>query len=97
MGTHLNSDLSESMNNKQRDDPLKQTKQSLKRITIQFSPENYKDLQSIAKQQGGISLAEAVRKAVSLESYLREQLSKKGTRLIIDDPELDYVREIVIR
>ena len=96
MNANLSSEEPERVTNKQRDDPTTE-KPLVKRITIQFSQEVYEDLQWISKQQGGISLAEAVRKAVSLESYLRQQLSKKGTRLIIDDPNLDYVREIVIR
>ena len=90
------SESSEEVDNKKGDDPPKKTS-SAKRITVQFSQEMYEDLQWLADQQGGISLAEAVRKAVGLESYLRQQLTKKGTRLIIDDPDLDYVREIVIR
>ena len=81
---------------KEADNSLKQTS-STKRITVQFSEIMYQELQSLAEEQGGISLAEVVRKAVKLESYLSQQLRKKGTRLVIDYPDLEHVREIVIR
>jgi predicted HicB family RNase H-like nuclease len=67
---------------------------SSKRMTIQFSPELYEHLQSIADAQG-ISLAEAVRKSVALESYLRQALKRSGARLLIEDEK--SVKELILR
>lgn len=69
-------------------------KAEIKRMTIQFSPELSENLAWIASQQG-ISQAEAARKAVSLEYYLRQALKKSGARLLIEDE--DSIREIIIR
>ncbi|WP_019503218.1 CopG family transcriptional regulator [Pleurocapsa sp. PCC 7319] len=65
-----------------------------KRMTISFSAELNQHLVWLAQQQG-ISQAEAVRKAVALESYLRQALQKPGAKLLIEDES--SVREIIIR
>lgn len=43
----------------------------------------------------GLSQAEAIRKAVALESYLRQALSSKNAKLLIQDE--DSIRELIIR
>lgn len=66
-----------------------------KRITVQFSQDMYDNLQRLAKEQGGISLAEAVRKAIALESYIRQQLKNQKTKLVLESE--DSKRELIIR
>ena len=65
-----------------------------KRMTISFPAELNQHLVWLAQQQG-ISQAEAVRKAVALESYLRQALQKPDAKLLIEDES--SVREIIIR
>ena len=65
-----------------------------KRMTIQFSSELNEGLERIASQQG-ISQAEAVRKAVALEIYLRQALERPGARLLIEDDK--SIKEVIIR
>ncbi|MEL6929710.1 MAG: hypothetical protein AAFO95_13860 [Cyanobacteria bacterium J06600_6] len=67
---------------------------SPKRMTISFPGELNQHLVWLAQQQG-ISQAEAVRKAVALESYLRQALQKPGAKLLIEDES--SLREIIIR
>jgi nucleoid-associated protein YgaU len=64
-----------------------------KRMTIQFSDNLMQHIEWLAEVQG-ISQAEAVRKAVALESYLRQALLS-GSKLLIEDE--DSVREVIIR
>ena len=87
-------EFTQEQNQNKRDGPS-QKKASLKRITVQFSKDLYENLQWISDEQGGIALAEAVRKAVMLEFYLRQQLKEKDTKLLIEYP--DSVRELIIR
>lgn len=70
------------------------TPQNDKRMTIKMSPELNQHLEWIAKEQS-VSLVEAIRKAIALESYLRQALKRKGARLLIQDD--DGVRELLIR
>ncbi len=65
-----------------------------KRMTISFPADLNQHLLWLAQQQG-ISQAEAVRKAVALESYLRQALQKPGAKLLIQDDS--SIREIIIR
>ena len=65
-----------------------------KRMTITFPGDLAQHLKWLAEQQG-VSQAEAVRKAVALESYLRQALLEPGSKLMIKDS--DSVREIIIR
>ncbi len=65
-----------------------------KRMTISFPADLNQHLLWLAEQQG-ISQAEAVRKAVALESYLRQALQKPGAKLLIQDDS--SIREIIIR
>ena len=78
----------------EKSDSKKSTSNDVKRMTIQFPPELNQHLIWLAEQQG-ISQAEAVRKAVALESYLRQALQKPGAKLLIEDES--SVREIIIR
>lgn len=65
-----------------------------KRMTITFPGDIAEHLRWLAEKQG-ISQAEAARKAVVLESYLRQALLKPDAKLLISDR--DSVREIIIR
>lgn len=65
-----------------------------KRMTILFPPDLNDNLQWIAEQQG-ISQAEAVRKSVALESYLRQALLRPGARILIEDD--NSIKEVIIR
>ena len=68
-------------------------RQSKKRMTIQLTSELDQHLQWLADRQG-VTQVEAIRKAIAFESYIRQEVQKPGTRLIIED--INSIRELII-
>ncbi|MEL6493572.1 MAG: CopG family transcriptional regulator [Cyanobacteria bacterium J06623_7] len=74
--------------------PHKNNDDKGKRMTIQFSSALIEHLEYLAETQG-ITQAEVVRRAVLLESYLRQALQEPDTRLLIEAN--DSIKEVIIR
>ena len=63
------------------------------RMTLRFTPEAKAALDWIAAARG-VSLAEAIRRAISTEKFL-VQLTQKNARILIDQPG-ERLKEIVL-
>jgi hypothetical protein len=67
--------------------------QEPKRMTIQFSAEQFAQLEELARVQN-ISQAEALRKSLATEFYLRKSMSE-GNQILLKGQ--DTLRELVLR
>jgi hypothetical protein len=66
-----------------------------KRLTVSLSEEAVAKLEWIAKSKG-ITLAEALRRAIATEGYILQEIGK-GRQVLIRDPGSSEVRELVFR
>lgn len=64
------------------------------KTTVNFSPDSLEDLKKIANERG-TSVAEVIRKAVWIESYLHEEI-KKGSKILVKSSN-NSIKELVIR
>ncbi|AGY58905.1 ribbon-helix-helix protein, CopG family [Gloeobacter kilaueensis] len=66
-----------------------------KKLTVNLSDDALADLEQIAKAQG-ITLTEAIRKALATEGYLLRE-TKLGRKILVQDPSTKEIRELVFR
>jgi len=69
------------------------TSTAVRRVNVNFSPETYDTLASIA-QKKGISMSEVLRQSISLTKFA-EDVVEKGGRLLVD--RNGSVSEVLIR
>jgi hypothetical protein len=66
-----------------------------KRMTVNLAEDALAKLKWIADSQG-ITLTEALRRAIATEGYIRQEASK-GHKILVQDPATNVVRELVFR
>jgi hypothetical protein len=64
------------------------------KLTLRLSPEARKTLEWIATTSG-VTLAEAIRRALGTEKYMLEQV-KKGNTIVIEEPN-GRAKELIFR
>lgn len=78
--------------------PDTQTKQEVQeksiRLSVNMNPETADALREIAKNHG-VSITEAVRRAIAVASFIEEE-SRKGNSIQIEDAQTKKVRELVL-
>jgi metal-responsive CopG/Arc/MetJ family transcriptional regulator len=65
------------------------------RLTLRLSPEANAALDEICRLRGGVSRAEAIRRAIGTELFLVEASSEKS-RILLEDKNKN-IREIILR
>ena len=65
------------------------------RLTLRLSPEANTALDRLCGQRGGVSRAEAIRRAIGTELFIVEQINS-GARILLEDKGKN-VREIILR
>lgn len=67
-----------------------------KKLTLRLGPEAVADLDWIARQYGGITLTEVLRRSVATEKYLLEQ-QKLGEVIVLENKRTGRQRELAFR
>ena len=66
-----------------------------KRYTLRLSPEAAETLEWIAKARGGVTIAEAIRRALGTERLLLEQI-QEGYSVVLEKPG-KRAKELILR
>lgn len=73
--------------------PLQKTPE--KRYTLRLSPEAAETLEWIAQARGGVTIAEAIRRALGTERLLLEQI-QEGYAVVLEKPG-NRTKELILR
>lgn len=65
------------------------------RLSVNLAPEVAEALRELAKKNG-VSITEAVRRAISTEKFI-EDVKDSGGKLLIEDPKDKNLRQLVFR
>ena len=65
------------------------------KLTLRLSPEARSALETIARKRGGVSFAEAVRRAIGTELFLINE-QDKDSRILIEDKNKN-IRQLILR
>lgn len=65
------------------------------KLTLRLSPEAREALETIARKRGGVSLAEAVRRAIGTELFLINE-QERDSRILVEDKNKN-IRQLILR